>query len=53
MEQYLTVENITGVLSFIYGVVLYLLPKEKAEKLNVISKALTSIVNTPAGFKFK
>lgn len=53
MEEILTLENITLALSFIYGALLYLLPPEKAEKLNVIGKALAKIVSTPAGLGTK
>lgn len=53
MEDLLTVDNITLVLSFIYGAALYLLPPEKAEKLNVIGKILAKVVSTPAGLGAK
>lgn len=53
MENLLTVENITMVLSLIYGTALYLLPPEKAEKLNVIGKILAKVVSTPAGLGTK
>ncbi len=53
MENLLTVENIIAVASFIYGAALYLLPPEKAEKLNLIGKAIAKIVSTPAGLKAK
>lgn len=53
MENLLTVDNVTMALSFVYGALLYLLPPEKAEKLNVIGKALKKIVSTPAGLGTK
>jgi hypothetical protein len=53
MEDLLTTENIVAFVSFVYGAALYLLPPEKAEKLNVIGKAIAKIVTTPAGLKVK
>lgn len=52
-RDYMSVENIASLFGFVWGALLYFLPPEKAQKLNLIGNVLKTIVNTPAGIAFK